>query len=58
MGKYKISFMRFGHAVISADSEKEAADKAKELSDKDICWHGQDNGSGQKRFITLIEKCD
>jgi len=44
--------------VVSANAEKASADKAKELGDKDICWHGQDNGISQKRFIPLIEKCD
>lgn len=44
MKKYRVMVVKYGYAVIEADSEKEAQDLIDDMKDKDFDWSDFDDG--------------
>lgn len=58
MNWYRVSLLRIGHAVVQADSEKDAKRKAGMLSEKDIHWMEEQNGLSGLYLVTDVEPTD
>lgn len=58
MNWYRVSLLRIGHAVVQAESEKDAKRKAGMLSEKDIHWMEEQKELSGLYLVTDVELVD
>lgn len=58
MDWYRVSLLRIGHAVVQAESEKDAKRKVGMLSEKEIHWMEEQNETSGLYLVTNVELAD